>query len=279
MKNTLNLKAKIAKSVLAGTCITLISAGSVFAAEPGEVRILPAYAPDSVVLNVDSESTLPEPTTNSAAVSYMADPSVSAEDAALMSKHQEIDDYIFNQGGLEKFREAGFTVTHTGPIDGVIEIGITPYDESYAAELYTLFGDEQVRVVEGIQAMPLIAADDGTEVSSVVGGDDGAFTTFVVGGPEPGEGEVAITTVGPDTPVSSDDVASGAVEDVQEVPAVPEGGQSAQEAIEASPISAPVDLSDSDVKQTSSPWLWAAGAAAILAAAALVIRKVFAVKK
>jgi hypothetical protein len=276
MKNTRNLKAKIAKSVLAGTCFTLISAGSAFAAESEDMAATLAYSPESVIMNVAAVSTLPEPTTNGAAVSYIADPAISAEDAALMAKHQEIDDYIFNQGGLEKFREAGFTVTHTGPIDGVIEIGITPYDESHAAELYALFGKEQVRVVEGVQAMPFIATDDGAGVSPEGQADDGAFTTFVVGGPQPGEGEVAITTVGPDTPVSSGDVATGAIEDGGEVPAVPEGGNAATE---AQPISAPVDLSDSDVKQASSPWLWAAGAAAVLAAAALFARKVFAVKK
>src|SRR5690606_8879520 len=125
------------------------------------------------VSQVNVASILPAPVTNGAAVSYMAEPILSAEDEALMIKHQEIDDYIFNQGGLEKFREAGFTVTHTGPIDGVIEIGITPYEESHAAELYALFGDEQVRVVEGVQAVTLMATEDGAGVSPSVGEDEG----------------------------------------------------------------------------------------------------------
>lgn len=274
MMKKMNLKAKVATSVLAGTCFTLISAGSVFAAAPVE------YNPSSAVSQVNVASILPAPVTNGAAVSYMAEPILSAEDEALMIKHQEIDDYIFNQGGLEKFREAGFTVTHTGPIDGVIEIGITPYEESHAAELYALFGDEQVRVVEGVQAVTLMATEDGAGVSPSVGEDEGTFTTMVVGGPEPAEGEVAITTVGPDTPVSSDAVITGDVEDGLEAPAVPEGGiKAGNEAAEAQPISAPIDLSDSNMKQASSPWLWAAGAAAVLAAAALIVRKVFAVKK
>jgi hypothetical protein len=275
MKNDMNLKTKIARGVLAGTCFALLSAGSVYAAETEEVRILPAYSPESVILNMAPSSIPPAPATNGAAVSYLAEPAISAEDAALRDKHQEIDDYIFNQGGLEKFQDAGFIVTHTGPVNGVIEIGILPYSESHAAELYALFGDEQVRVVEGMQAMPLMASDDGA-ASPAVDGDDGIFTTLVVGGPEPGEGEVAITTVGPDTPVSSDDVSTGAIPDGQEVPAVPEGGN---QAAEAAPISAPLDLSDSGVKQASSPWLWAAGAAAVLAAAALIVRKVFAIRK
>ena len=51
-------------------------------------------------------------------------------------------------------------VTHTGPRDGFIEIGITPYSEEYAGYLYGIFGSDMVKVVEGQQAvtLPLAAA-------------------------------------------------------------------------------------------------------------------------
>lgn len=52
-------------------------------------------------------------------------------------------------------------MTHTGPVDGKIEIGITPYSESHAQFLYKTFGEEFVKVVEGTLATPLMAPADG----------------------------------------------------------------------------------------------------------------------
>lgn len=265
---------KIAKGVLAGACVTLISAGSAFAAEP----IL---------------------TEQGAGVSagYVGQ---GYEDPALAEKHREIDAYIFEQGGLEKFNDMGFTVTHTGPMAGKIEIGITPYDDSFANELYALFGDDEVNVVEGVQAitfMPEPALDEG------------GFSTMVVGGPEPGEGEVAITVtdplpaVDPDTPVSSTDDAGTAVDaELIYAPVEPDAAVSDEDAAssdagdagagaevpEMAPIAAPAEstaadaiapTSQSQTQSSSMLWAWIAGGVAALGAVALFIRRAVGAKK
>lgn len=76
------------------------------------------------------------------------------ESEALMTKHQEIDQYVFGQKNGD-FSDIGFKVTHTGPINDVIEIGIHPYEEKNAEHLYELFGKENVKVVEGTEATTL----------------------------------------------------------------------------------------------------------------------------
>ncbi len=256
MMNTTTIKSKIAKCFAATACAALISTGSAFAAE------------------------LPQGNSSSgdlAAVSYAVDSAY--ENAALQEKHQEIDAHVFKGGGLEKFQEMGFTVTHTGPVGGVIEIGITPYDDSYAEVLYDLFGEELVNVVEGEQAYTLIATGDGPDATV----SSGEVSLMVVGGPEPGEGEAAITSLEPevpavqepilledgdageelpsgDTPVS-DDVVTDA-----ELISAPAG-----EGAEAMPISAPVD--GTAEQSASNPWPWVAAAGAALLVVAFAIRK------
>jgi hypothetical protein len=77
----------------------------------------------------------------------------------LVSKQSEIDKTVFEEKAAE-IAEMGFTVTNTGVIDGAVEIGITPYSESYAEYLYGLFGKDDVRVVEGMQAIPYSAGEE-----------------------------------------------------------------------------------------------------------------------
>ncbi|GIQ70913.1 hypothetical protein DUZ99_08820 [Xylanibacillus composti] len=83
--------------------------------------------------------------------------------ASLKEKHREIDAYVFeqHQGDLQ---DIGFKVTHTGPMNGKIEIGIMPYEEEYVQYLQEQFGAEDIVVVEGVQAVTLIA--DSESVSS-----------------------------------------------------------------------------------------------------------------
>lgn len=70
-------------------------------------------------------------------------------DHALNAKHREVDQYLFEQ---HQGKFDGFVVTHTGVIDGKVEIGITPYQSSYADGLYEKLGTE-INVVEGQQAV------------------------------------------------------------------------------------------------------------------------------
>lgn len=77
----------------------------------------------------------------------------------LYKKHREIDKYVF-EDHADQIEENGFFVTHTGPRDGLIEIGITPFSEESANYLYKVFGSDIVKVVEGQKAvtLPLNAA-------------------------------------------------------------------------------------------------------------------------
>lgn len=310
-KNRKNLTAKITTSVLAGTCFALISASSAFAAEPA-----------MSITNMDR---------GGGVSGYVGQSDL---DPVLVDVHSKVDAYIFEQGGLEKFQDMGFTVTHTGPMNGYVEIGIAPYDDKFADELYALFGDEQVKVVEGIQAVTYIAEPVLTPSTS---SDDGTMSTMVVGGPEPGEGEAAITSIpgaAPDTPVSSGgDTEIGIMpmpmpmpDVAQDMPGTSEGSAGSgtmpssdasvdapassdgnvssgvmpvsepvlddvvvdDAAAELAPVSAPVSTTGSaqegylagEQQSSSAPvWPWVAGAAGVLAAAALFIRKVVSNKK
>lgn len=92
-------------------------------------------------------------------VSYDVQTQVEANDEVLSAKHREIDSYFAGEGKKE-MEELGFSWTHTGPMNNVIEIGITPYEESFAEFLYEKFGREFVQVVEGQQAVTFMATDD-----------------------------------------------------------------------------------------------------------------------
>lgn len=69
----------------------------------------------------------------------------------LMQKQSEIDQYVFEKHAKD-FADKGITITNTGVMGDYVEVGITPYNEKNAAYLYDIFGKDQVKVVEGIQA-------------------------------------------------------------------------------------------------------------------------------
>jgi hypothetical protein len=72
----------------------------------------------------------------------------------LLQKQQEIDKYVFEQHADELLSK-GITVTNTGAVGDVVEVGITPYNKVNADYLYGIFGKEMVKVVEGQQAVTL----------------------------------------------------------------------------------------------------------------------------
>ena len=69
----------------------------------------------------------------------------------ILKKQQEIDKYLFESNSSD-IAKKNFKVTHTGPFEDYVEIGIIPYSKENAEYLYNIFGDEIIRVVEGIQA-------------------------------------------------------------------------------------------------------------------------------
>ena len=122
--------SKFKKTCIMGMCITAISSGAVFASTP-KYEVLP-------IRNIE----------------------IGAENKALSEKHREIDIYVFKENSKE-IEARGFMVTHTGPIEDYIQIGILPYSQENADFLYELFGKDMVKVVEGKQAYTVPSENNG----------------------------------------------------------------------------------------------------------------------
>jgi len=75
----------------------------------------------------------------------------SDKEKLLLDKQSEIDKYVFEKHAKD-IEEKGFKVTHTGQAKGYVEVGITPFNKKNADYIYSLFGKELVKVVEGQQA-------------------------------------------------------------------------------------------------------------------------------
>ncbi len=80
-------------------------------------------------------------------------------DEAILNKQMEIDQYVFDQH-KDEILAKGFKVTHTGPFENYIEIGIIPYNEENAEYLYNIFGRDIVKVVEGKHITIMVDEED-----------------------------------------------------------------------------------------------------------------------
>lgn len=112
--------SRLLKGIMIGTCISIVSTGAAFAATTEDSRATKSM--DTVV-----------------------------EDA-LLEKQKEVDQSVFVDN-VDKIKEMGFTVAFTGLADSYVEIGITPYKEEFAGYLYEEFGKDEIKVVEGEEAM------------------------------------------------------------------------------------------------------------------------------
>ncbi|MDF2673746.1 MAG: hypothetical protein K0R09_2011 [Clostridiales bacterium] len=114
------LRSKYAKTFMFSICLTVLSSGTALASS-GDVK--------STSVQVQQ----------------------SGSESEILQKQQEIDKYVFEQHQAD-IAKRGITVTHTGPMNAYVEIGITPYTPENADYLYQIFGRDKVKVVEGIQA-------------------------------------------------------------------------------------------------------------------------------
>ncbi len=120
------IRIKLAKAVILGVCISALSTGVVLAETGGG-----GAGTASQETGIDSD---------------------------LLKLQSEIDQYVFDDH-LEEIEDMGFKVTHTGPVDNYVEIGITPYNDKNADYLYEIFGKDNVKVVEGEEAVLFTATD------------------------------------------------------------------------------------------------------------------------
>lgn len=137
------LKRRIAKTLALAVCLTLASTGTVFASEGVKVD-LGEKGKDA--LSIESIQLAPDTPVSS--VSNTA-PQVSEE---ITNLQIEIDRYLFTKHS-EDISKRGFKVTHTVPTEEYVEIGIEPYSEENAEYLYSLFGKDKIKVVEGEQVI------------------------------------------------------------------------------------------------------------------------------
>lgn len=72
---------------------------------------------------------------------------VNPQDSELFEKQREMDMFLFVDN-IKEIEEMGFQVIYTGVSDSFVEVGITPYNDEYAAYLYDEFGTEIVKVVD-----------------------------------------------------------------------------------------------------------------------------------
>lgn len=123
---------KWAMALVLGGCLSVCGAGAAFADAGG--------ASDRAAIGMESQSLDP-----------------------LMQKQQEIDRYVFEEHARD-LESKGIMVTNTGVMGDYVEVGITPYNDENAAYLYEALGKQQVKIVEGIQAVTFgaggVAADD-----------------------------------------------------------------------------------------------------------------------
>ncbi|NLO09580.1 MAG: hypothetical protein GX129_06875 [Clostridiales bacterium] len=130
------IKRNLLKAVALGLCMSALFAGS--------MNVGTAYA-------------------QSGGSSPAFEGTLSSEDSRLFEKQREMDQYLFVDHAKE-LEAMGLKVIYTGVADNYVEVGITPYNEEYAAFLYDKFGDELVKVVDTEEVFLYDALDEPTDV-------------------------------------------------------------------------------------------------------------------
>ena len=179
-------RSKVVKGFVMGLGLAMTLSTAAFAEkvpdEEKKIQIInigeavEALAPDAAVSS-DGQVILPEPR-NSAAVSELAgggtdgssgsiDPAMAADAVSkeMYDRQLEADRYLFADH-IEEISAKGIAITHTLATNEYVEIGITPFNEENAEFIYQALGRDQIKVVEGIQAisMDIGLAADGSEV-------------------------------------------------------------------------------------------------------------------
>ncbi|MEL7649953.1 MAG: hypothetical protein AAGU76_17870 [Sedimentibacter sp.] len=193
----------IFKSVSVGACLAVASMGTAFA------QSLP---PDAAVVKI-------------------------AVDEAMYEVQAGFDKVLFEEKAKE-IEEKGITVTHTSPIDGYVEVGITPFSQENKEFIENLLGGEQVTVVEGNQA--------------VLYTDPLMYTTSVVDAEPSAAPEAATSGPAEEAPIEVQIVSTTSADDIKTV--------SAQE-------------ESKDATKTVSPLVIGAGAALLLGIGTLIFKK------
>lgn len=144
------IKRKYAKVLMFGICLSALSGGVVLA--------------ETVDGNTEEYSI-----------------QITSTESDLDDMHSKVDQYVFEEH-FDDFQKLGFTITHTAPVEGYIEVGISPYNDDYANHLYEALGQDVIKVVEGDEAIlytttvmdeaPDIAASSDVNDEKILEGQD-----------------------------------------------------------------------------------------------------------
>lgn len=148
------IKKKLMQTCVLSLSVLVLSSGYALADSGGGQPAAPLPVKEPQPVAQDRPVSQPAPDQPVSDKGTMPQP---PENSAVYQKQREIDQYVFEQHKQE-IEAKGFTVTHTGPMDAYVEVGITPYTQENADYLYGIFGRDMVKVVEGQQAV-LLAAD------------------------------------------------------------------------------------------------------------------------
>lgn len=104
------------------------------------------------------------------------DTAVSSEvvDDSLVTRQDEVNKVLFEDKSSE-LESKGISIMHTTPVDDYIEVGILPYTDENVKFIYSLTGEDKVKVVEGKE--PELMATSGIAT-------DGEVTTTAEGNVE-----------------------------------------------------------------------------------------------
>lgn len=130
------IRSKFAKAFVLSMCLSLFSAAAVNAAvkEGGQ----PGTAEGGGNVGTTMMTADPDKAVSSPAII----------NGDILKKQNEIDTYLFKEHSKE-IEQKGITVTYTIPYEDHVEIGIMPMNSENAEYLYSIFGKDKVKVVEG----------------------------------------------------------------------------------------------------------------------------------
>lgn len=136
------LRSKLVKGFVMGLGLTVILSTAAFAEEKA--------------VSQDTPVSIAASATASSAVGTMPAKAPDAVSDAMYQKQGEIDKYLFEEH-KDEIAARGITVTHTVAGKDFVEVGITPFTRENEDFIYKALGTDQVKVVEGTQAIAYAA--------------------------------------------------------------------------------------------------------------------------
>lgn len=158
-------RSRFMKGFIVGLGLTMLLSTAAFAEEQ-------AVSPDAPVSS--AVSGIAQSSAGSAPGSIGATPIIAPDVVSeeMYNKQSGIDKYLFDEH-KDEIAAKGITVTHTVAGKDFVEVGITPFNKENEDFIYKALGTEQVKVVEGTQAM--------TYATGAENGEDGLM--YATGAP------------------------------------------------------------------------------------------------